>query len=267
LLLLVLAPSSALGGPWTKNAGELYLKLSESLFFSDTVVDASGGRHPAPDYVGATTSIYLELGLWRGLHFQAYLPFTVARNGFAEGESLVNAGGGDALFGLQYSPPLGLPFPNALRLEVKLPFYNAGLVDTTDFPALGDGQIDLTFWLSAGGSFASRLHLFSEVGYRHRTEAFIGDGPFQALSYGDGIALYAQGGGYAIVERLRVLVNFGGVVALTDDKLTQSSLSLGPALHLSLWRGLAIEATFDPVVFARNSASGFGLSLGLSYKR
>ena len=64
-----------------------------------------------------------------------------------------------------------------------------------------------------------------------------------------------------------VAVNFGGIVPFKNDGITKGYLTLGPSLYVPIWKGLAAEARFDPVVWARNSSRGYGFGFGLSYKR
>jgi hypothetical protein len=266
LALLVLAWSGpAEAGPWTKNWGELYVKLGENFFISDSYRDASGAVISGTNYSGYTTALYFEVGLPVGFQVYSYLPYTVAQNAFDGGNRYLKASGGDAQMGLQYSPHfLDLPFPIAARLEFKVPFYEVAQVSPS-FPAPGDGQLDVTVWLSGGGSLGNiPFYFFAEVGYRHRTEHFVGDDT--GLSYEDGISMFAQVG-YTFFERVLLAVNFGGIMTYTDDTVTKSYLTVGPALYIPVYKGLALEAGFDPIVYSKNSAAGFGFSVGVSYKR
>ena len=270
LVLLLLAPCPALAGPWSKSWGEVYVKLGESLFLADSYVDASGQVVQGTEYLGAATFVYFEVGVWDGLMAWGYLPYLVAQNSFDDGSRYLTAGGGDALLGLQYSPKfLNLPLPLAVRLAFKVPLYDVGgnAADplATRYPAAGDGQLDVTFWLSAGGSVPGiPLYFFGEVGVRHRTEHYVGAGDDREL--GDGFTFAAQVG-YTIRHRLLVAVTTGGVVPLSSDEVTKGYVTVGPVLALLLPHGLSLEATVDPIAWARNASQGVGLSLGLSFKR
>lgn len=265
-LLLLLGAADAGAGPWTKNLGQVYVKLNEGFFLADSYLDASGQVIEGTDYLGLTTSLYFEVGVWRGLQVWGYLPHVVARNSFDDGSRFLQAGGGDALVGLQVTP-IQLPFPWAVKLEVKLPMYDVGGIEGSlapNFPASGDGQVDLTFYLSAGASLGSiPLYAFGEVGYRHRTEAYIGTG--DTRSFGDGFAFFAQVG-YTFFDRVLVALNSGGIIPFQNDGVTKAYVTLGPALVVPIWRGLAAEASFDPVIHARASSPGYGFGFGLSYK-
>ena len=266
------APRPAEAGPWTKNLGELYVKLGQGFFLADSFRDSVGNLQQGVNYLGATTSVYFEVGLFKGLHVWGYLPYTAASNTFSDDATTwLRTSGGDAMLGLQYSPTfLSLPIPTAIKLEVKVPFYDINGVEgiyAGRFPAPGDGQVDVTLWLSAGGSLHPiPLYMYGEVGYRFCTEAFVGTGPF-STSFVDGITFYASVG-YNILERVIVAVNSGGVLPYLDDNTSKGYVTLGVALYVPIWRGLAAEASYDPMVYTNKNASpGHGVSFGLSYKR
>jgi len=272
ILLLLTAPRPAAAGPWTKNLGELYVKLGQGFFVADSFRDSVGNLQEGVNYLGATTSVYFEVGLFKGLHAWGYLPYTAATNTFSDDDtSWLRTSGGDAMLGLQYTPTFfNIPFPAALKLEVKVPMYDINGVEgiyAGRFPAPGDGQVDVTIWLSAGASLSSiPLFFFGEVGYRIRTEAFVGTGPF-STSFNDGITFFASVG-YTILDRVIVAVNSGGVMPYVKDITSKGYVTLGLALYVPIWKGLAAEASYDPMVYTNNNASpGHGVSFGVSFKR
>lgn len=260
----------AAAGPWTKDLGELYLKLGQGFFFANSFRDAAGKLNEGTEYLGATTSVYFEVGLLRGLHVWGYLPYVVAQNSNQEdGSNWLRTSGGDALAGLQFTPPIGLPFPAALKLEFKIPLYDVSGVTgpyASRFPAPGDGQLDVAFWLSAGGSLSTiPLFFYGELGYRHRTEHYVGAG--SGAAFGDGVVFFASVG-YTIRDWIIVALNTGGVVPFEEDGATKGYVTFGPSVYVPIFRGLAAEASFDPMVYTNKNASpGLGFSLGLSYKR
>lgn len=271
---MVLAVAAALAtapqvhaGPWTKSLGELYVKVGEGFFFSDSYRDSDGQIVTGDnEYLGATTSVYFEVGVWKGLHVWGYLPHVVGINdNLSTMRQTLNAGGGDALLGLQYTPPFKLPLPVAAKLEFKVPFYDVAEVPS-GFAAAGDGQLDVTFWLSAGGSIDSlKLFFFGEVGYRHRTEHYVGDG--STASYVDGFGFFASVG-YKLFGKYIVALNSGGIIPFEEDDFTKGYVTIGPALYIPVYKGLALEASFDPMIYTnRNASPGMGFSVGVSYAR
>lgn len=264
-----LAPAEAQAGPWTKKTGEYYVKFSELYFSSDTFVSPSGERIEGTDYLALTSAVYAELGLTERMHLQVFLPWTFSRNAFSEqGTRYATVGLGDAIVGVQTTPFKLGNLPWALRLESKIPLYDAkGPTgpDALNFPALGDGQVDLTYWLSLGGSlYPKPIYFLGEVGFRQRTEIFYGQG--NGLEFANGIAYRAQAG-YIFKESFLVAGNVNGVYTPTEDLFTQSFLTVGPAIGVKLVGGLWLEATVDPMIWSKNNAPGTTWSVGISHKR
>jgi hypothetical protein len=268
---LLLSPAPASAGPWTKSLKQVYVKLGQGFFISDSFVDSTGVLQEGTNYLGATTSIYFETGLWDKLHIQGYMPYVVAINDEGK-QKFMRVSGGDMLLALQYGIPIPVSFPIAVKVEFKVPLYDAGSVKgdfRKSFPIPGDGQLDITFWLGAGASLGDiPLFFFAEVGYRLRTEAYVGDGLFDnngnTRALGDGIAYFAQVG-YTFFKRVTLAVNTGGILSFAKDQYTKSYVTVGPSLFIPIKWGLAAEASFDPVVYAYASAPGMSFTVGLSY--
>ena len=268
--LVFQAAKPASAGPWSKDLGQFYAKVGQDFFWADSFRDSSGKLVKGTNYLGSTTSFYGEVGLSRGFHLQAYLPYMVGRNSFDDGGSFSRGSGGDAIFALQFKPIWPLPFPVALRLEVKVPLYDVAGVDSPlaeQFPAPGDGQLDFSYWLSLGGSIDSLgIYLFAELGYIQRTEVFVGKGIEGDITFRDGVGFRAQAA-YILFNRLHLGLTVNGVIAAASDETTKSTISVGPLIYCRLWEGLAVEASFSPAVYAKNSAMGMSAGLGLSYRK
>lgn len=272
LALLVLLTSDAVAGPWTKSGGEIYLKLSEGVFLSGDFVDPRASSRGAvvgslaPENLSLTTALYSEVGLFQGLHLQAYVPFVVGRNSFASGSSYLSRGGGDLVLGVQWTPGV-FAFPHALRADVKVPLYDVGQpkgFEAVRFPARGDGQIDSTIWISLGDSLSILpAYAFAELGHRFRTSQFVGEG--------DGLAflssfVFAGQLGYKLGEQLVLAGNLNGVVPYGTDAVTKGYLTLGGAVFLPVLGGWSLEASLDGVAWAKNSSRGLSVGLGVSYR-
>jgi hypothetical protein len=256
----------AQAGPWSRSPGALYVKAGESFFLADTYVDASGTVREGTEYLGASTFTYFEFGVGPRLQVVGYVPFTVAQNTFPDGTKYLQTGGADAVIGLQWSPPL--PITSAIRVDVKIPMYDVGGVSgayATRFPAFGDGQVDVTGWLSVGGSIPKTpMWMWAEAGYRFRTEGYIGEG--DTREFLDSFVFAGQVGAM-IADRAFVGFTVSGVTPFKEDAFTKAYLALGPSGGVFLGKGFAVEASFDPIVWARNSSRGIGFGFGLSYKR
>lgn len=266
--LALLAPAIAWAGPWTRDAGGVYVKLSGGAFVAGEYVDPSGATVTGVDYLGITSALYAEVGVAEGLQVQLYLPHVIARNSYAEtGDRYLSLGLGDARLGVQYGFPL-VGFPLALRIEGKVPLYDVaepGGLEHGLFPALGDGQVDLDYWLSAGGSLDGvPLYGFVEVGYRLRTALYTGEGT--GLEYGGGLLTYAQLG-YTVFADVIVAANAQAVVPFEDDGRTKGYATVGPSVYAPVGAGVALELYYDATIWARAASAGQTVILGVSYSR
>lgn len=281
-------PSRAAAGPWTREPGGWYVKLGEGLFAADGFRDASGAFVDETSYLGLDTFVYAELGVLDRLHGQLYLPFKIGRTRYDDDSTLPLAvpcdGGrvarvtgrrtfGDALTALQWSSPW-LSLPHAARLEAKLPLYDVGDPDGACadlYPQPGDGQVDVTLWLSVGDSLADLpLYLFGEVGHRFRTEAYPATDTGQR--YGDTFVFFGQLG-WEAAESTYVMLNLQLAQPYGDDHVTRGALSFGPAVYVPVGGGFAVEGGLELTPFATNASKGeagrlfwTGANIGLSHK-
>jgi hypothetical protein len=260
LTALALASTSVLAGPWTKSQGEYYVKLGESLYLADAYRNSEGQVVTGADYLSATSFVYAEYGLLDGLHIQAFVPLLYAKNTVAAG-SFTDLGVGDATLGLQMSP-LKLAIPTSIRLEAKIPMYTSQTTATGQTPARGDAQLDATLWLSGGAGNAS-VYGYLDVGYQHRTQLGwdeLAGGPFS-----DGLVYIAQVGYWAF-GRAVVALNSSGVLPLTQDTVSKSYVTVGPSIFFPLTEQLSLEADAYLTPYSRNSANGWSVGFGLSYR-
>ncbi|MCB9556350.1 MAG: hypothetical protein H6707_09630 [Deltaproteobacteria bacterium] len=264
LSFVAVSPASA--GPWSKSGGAFYLKLNQSLFVADNFVDVSGTIVDGVKSFSATSALYGELGLGYGLQAALSLPFVHVCNDIGAGDHC-RSSAGDLSLMLQYQlPRLLAPILIALRGELKIPLYAINNSDPFERPRAGDGQLDATLWLSAGGSFGRLpLYGFVEAGYRHRSEIYVGDTPTDR-QFNDSLTLSAQAG-YTLWSRLLLGLTLNGALPFRENQVTKGYLTLGPFAAYRLYRGLALEASFDPMIYAVASVRGFSGSLGLSYQR
>lgn len=268
LAALAALPTPATAGPWTRDAGGVYAKLSEGFFLADEYIDPTGLAADDVAYLGATTALYAEIGLADGLQLALYLPHVVARNTYdTTGDRYLSLGGGDGRLGVQYSPRL-TSFPAALRVDAKIPMYDVaepGGPEHALFPARGDGQLDVDLWLSLGGSLdALPLYGFVEIGHRLRTAIYPGDGG--SLDYADGLITYAQAG-YTLWRGIVLAANAQAVVPYADDGRTKGYATIGPSVYAPITAGWAVELYFDATVWARAASRGQTAIVGVSYSR
>ncbi|MDD9935075.1 MAG: hypothetical protein OXT09_15795 [Myxococcales bacterium] len=266
-LILGLA-SPALAGPWTRDPGRFYAKLSEGLYLANSFVDASGTLQEGVSYTGLTTALYGELGLIERFHVQLYVPYVLAISTDSDDASFTRGGMGDGILGVQYGLPIEA-MPVAVRATLKMPLYaRDSSLSERAFPVAGDGQIDSTLWLSAGTSLdAIAGWTYLEVGYQLRTEEYIGDDPLSERSYADTIRSTAQLG-YGPGELVMLALTLDLALPLEDDSFTKAYFNggLGAFFKWDKDSPWSIEANLDRTLWARNSSLGTAIGLGLSYQ-
>lgn len=260
----LIAVPTAQAGPWTKSTGEYYAKLGEGFYSANAFRTASGELITGTDYFSATTYLYAEYGLLDGLHLQTYIPFLAAQNQFSN-QTYSDRGLGDASFALQASP-LKLALPTAFRLEAKIPMYSGDRSPNTPggVPGRGDAQVDFTAWLSAGGGFSSiPLYLYADVGYQYRSQLTFSDTPRGPFSDG---AVYIAQIGYTFFDRATLAITSSGLLALKEDNISKSYITVGPSLFVPITDLIALEADAYITPYSRNSADGWNAGLGISFR-
>jgi hypothetical protein len=278
----VILVAAALAGPWTRDAGDVYLKLAGDLYAASRYVlpeelpGAGSQEFGAKGIFAQQVGLYAEVGLSDGhpIQLAVKVPFVASSVRFAEVSSAGSFSGralasrfGDLEFGPQVA--LSRKHPIAARLWWKVPLYSVdGICEQSVFRDYcgrpGDGQTDLTAWLTAGSSFAGgRAWVEAELGYRHRTEIF------RAWStdrtFVDGVAY-----GVAVGGRIGPAIGMlraDGVRNLRADPWTGDGMHLGPSAMIEVGGGFALEARLAVDLLVRNGTSGLGGGLGVSWRR
>jgi hypothetical protein len=268
MLLSILVAQSAVAGPWTRSTGEFYVQTGERLFLADSYVDNRGALVNNVDYVGASTYLYMEAGIASQLQVHGYLPYIVAINSFIDDWRYMRGGLGDGLLGMQWAPFDDILL--ALRLDAKIPLYDLNNYEgpyTLNFPALGSGQVDFTWWMSYGGNLPNRpLYIFAELGFRQRTGLYVGEGIDSPPDYGNSIPFNFQMGINRWAHFIPTL-NIGGTIPFKDDGVTDGFVTLTEGAYIPLKGGFALVLGIDEIAWARNSALGYGFNLGFAYAR
>ncbi len=279
LLVALGAPASASAGAWTKSLGEYYTKVGADYYVAARYVDPTTGEElEGLGFFGQQYSLYAEVGLlpmWP-LQVSAQLPLTIGttsfedETNFEEGERGRATGTrlGDLRVSVQTSI-LREGFQLAPAFELKLPLYANGRVGREfgiwkeAFPLPGDGQVDLTGWLLLGGALpGTPIFMQGGAGYRHRTEAFIGWDT--DLAFVDGLPFtFTMGvGGGPFLGMLQV----DGIKNFVEDDVTRQYLTVGGAVFITVFKGLAIEARVAGDVWADNAAQGISFGAGISWR-
>ena len=259
---LAAVPASA--GPWVRDVGSGFAKVGTTRFQSSQGFD--GQEVSGLTYRSQSLDTYVELGLGRGIQFVGSLPYMAASN----------TGSGDAAWRHSWTGDLRLEIdgklhrskPFAWGVELRVPTYrdpvdyseakgiDPGLLSAvgTNFPQLGDTNLDVTLKGMAGVSF-SRGWFTAEAGPRFRSEGFA-HGAYGALSLGVwaipdtlGVNLYSNAnvnlfGGSSTIGSRELAYIQGAVFATGVDALPGA--------------GIQVAAGVIPV--ANNAARGFDLS-------
>jgi len=275
----VTSPRQAHAGAWTKTLGEYYIKAGADFYKAARYVDPTTGDEVENiDFFAQQYSLYAEFGLipWWPLQVSVLLPLSVSTSrftddmNFPEGETGLSRTVrlGDLRVLVQTSI-LHKDFQLSPAFELKVPLYSNNSVGSKfgtwqeAFPMPGDGQLDLTGWLLAGGGLPKTpLFIQGGVGYRHRTETFV-DWDTN-LEFVDGIPFTTTVG--ASFGPFLGMLQVDGIKNIQEDEVTGENLSVGLGVFVTVWKGLAIEGRFAGDVWANNTAQGVSWGFGLSWR-
>jgi hypothetical protein len=271
-------------GPWSKSQGHGYLKLSTYGLYSP---QGNQGQTNV-SFLSWTAAFYGEMGLGGGLQLNAFIPYNISRN--TAGDAYYDIGGfADSIIGLQWTPTFlqrATGFPIAIKIDVKTPLYDFHMARQNKevaekglaarFPLLGQGQLDVTGWLSIGGSIPNTpMYMYAEVGFRYRTTAYVGaSAGFESFQpeLQNQFTFFAQIG-YKIhaLRGLLIAWNNQGVVSLGDPAASPLSptffiTGLGFFFPVVKTRGLtmALEANIDYTYIGINAGTPISATIGFS---
>lgn len=268
--------AAAHAGAWTREPGQLYTKVGADGYRAFRFVSPGTAAEGDGAYFGQQYSLYGEFGVLpvhKGqlalgvpvvigtLWSEIFDPFGALR------VRATTARMGDLRATAQVALHPDLPL--ALAAEVKVPLYANGSVGaelptlSSLFPLPGDGQVDVTTWVYAGASPADATFVEGGVGWRHRTEVFVGwDTP---ITFVDGITWNLKGG--RTFGKVIVILGTDGVVNPVSDRWSRQYAALFGSALIDVAPGLAIEPRLAGEVWALNASQGIGGGLGLSYRR
>jgi len=271
-----LVASSAHAGAWTKPAGGGYAKVGSSTFVSDHGFDERGERVEGDGFLLSAQTLYAysELGLSDKLTLVGFVPYVIATNQHESGVNFHTLSTGDAMLGVQMAIFTVENVVTSARAEVKIPLYVGGPSirgrqtarvpgyprSAGFFPAVGDGQVDLTGFVSAGASLPwLNGFVTGDLGYRLRT-GVITDAVLGNMTLGFSVL-----GGYVLL-----MVNSQSVLTLpaTDEineVVGKGYWAIGPAIMVRVWDGLSVEVGADLITRGVNAAGGVQLLAGVSY--
>lgn len=274
-LLLALLSPTAQAGPWVREPGHFYLKSGYVLFAADEFVDPSGATLEGSAYRGHTAHVFGEVGLVGPVQVVFNAPFVGSRNVSGE-TAYINRAFGDLDVGLEAGTRVADKVPVSLQVLAKVPLYdNADLLQYglagSRFPAIGDGQLDVTAMLAAGSGISLggfRGFTAVEVGYRHRTEVWLGDSSEPERVLVDSIPWHLQVGWspkFGEWEAGWWSADVWAVNNLAPSDNTKEWIQLMTSLGVFVVPGLAVEAGYSQMVWGRSTSIGRSVLAGLSY--
>lgn len=279
LLLLggLLTSTSAHAGAWTRDLGQHFTRGGMDAYVSHRFENALQDVDEVVRFTSYSASVYSEVGIspaWP-LQLTVQVPLTFSALDFkvidavdpSEQGRATTSRLGDANLSIQTALLRNKPIELAGALTVKIPLYRLDGIGrdqgawTDVFPRPGDGQIDVTPWVWLGGGFPSGFYEVG-VGYRFRTEAFIGEAP--EASVGDGIPFHAKLGLHG--GRVWGIAEVLGIKNFRDDLFTREHVAVGATVMVQVWKGLAVDARVAPEIWTRKASQGVSWSLGLSWQ-
>lgn len=257
----ILAPTPAIAGPWTLEAGKTYNKPAINFFSGDSLFGTE--QEGFENFEDLNFTFYNETGITDNLSFIASIPVKdisrTDRN--AAGVSVTNStsGVGDIDVGLRYNLSKG-PFVVAVQGLFKAPY----AYDSDDSLPLGNGQEDFEARFQLGRGFGKAGYFVAEAGYRYRTGA-----PSDEFRY---LLEYGIDVGKSVYLRTKL----DGILSINNDT-PLAAVSGNPALPLAfdlakleLTAGYkfnekwAIEFTGTPNVYGDNTLTGTNFQLALT---
>jgi hypothetical protein len=272
LAVCVVLPTTATAGPWVKEPGKTYVKVSGGMFQSDEAFDLSGNLEQSPySYSHTSVRTYAEIGLLPRVALNFSVPFLASTNELNERTRYKRWGPGDLDLSAQVSLLESDACAVSLAPGVRVPLYEGtvGAGDTVNAigpgaaglqrytPALGDGSVDLSAMAAAGCSlYPVPAWVTAQAGPRIRLQGF-----------GDSIDYAVDGGIFVWPERLALTARVAGVQRFSsnNERPTKRYTSVGGGLLLNVYRGFALEASASYIPVGAFVARGWSASAGLSF--
>ena len=268
MLLCLLATAAA--GPWVKDAGQHYVKVSGNRFVAGEYVDPQVQDAEGLAYSSWSAVLYAEVGLAPGLMLHANLPYLWAANEDLEsGWQYRQRGGGDALLGVDWQLPVEIPV--SLFVQARVPLYADGDRPAL-YPAMGDPNVDLDLQANVGHSAKvgpGYLWGVAEGGFRYRS-GWTTPGNTVPFDYQNGLPYRGQVG-YAPIFRDKPLgwvqLELSGLVNPGSDAVTRQWHQVGAGVAVSVDSHTHVELGVQRIYAARSASLGDMLSLGISHQR
>jgi len=268
--MVLLSPSLAQAGPWVKEPGKAYVKVSASTFSTDQVVDANGNHTTTPwTYTNHSVTTFLDVGVAPRVGLNLTVPFHVADNSY-ESLKYQRSGLGDLGLGINVAALTGR-CPLSVEIGGSIPLYDGiipsdaeltGATGGTDpsqryLPMLGDGAYEFHPGVSIGCSFYPvPAWATAKISYSLRSDGF-----------GDGIKSGFGAGGFVWPDRVALIAGIDAVQRFSGEfeRPTKSYMSVYTGFLVRIGWGFSAEATIGHIPSGVFVAKGTTYSLGISF--
>lgn len=280
-LVVLILPTLAEAGAWTRAPGSFYANLSYGRISSGTYFAPNFEQVPIRRYTQHTLGFYGEAGVierWLtvSLDAQLYRRNSLAQLGTTDGLSDAQLG---FWTGLLRSPPFHLSLGVLVGLPLGDPFPKAGPGADAEAAQIaaslptGDGEVDVESRLALGTSFGGgrwplRHFLSLQVGYWLRTQGFA-----DAFTYAFQLGFQFP---WTFINRFWFIFRFHGVESFaSNEEAAQNPTGLGNGVTYTsygfqalarLWKGVSVGVGIDSALRARSVAAGANLRVLVSFE-
>ena len=293
-LLLTIAPSAASAGPWTRDAGNVFLSVAYSRIAAKDIYGADFSHQQlGASYQQHAVQLYGEVGLidrWLTASFESQL----FRFNTLIGQG-ATYGVGDARLGLWtgiITKPVRLTFAWLVGIPIgdPSPSAGAGADGEADLIArslpTGDGEADLELRLSLGYSFGRvrrwplEHYLVAEAGYWFRGQGRARDlnRRLTFTQFADDFTYRAELGTklpWTFLNRFWFILRMSGIESFASDLQAASTCATGLGNGVTynaygfevaarMYKGLGVNLGLDGALRARCVAAGANLKVGLT---
>jgi hypothetical protein len=281
LLLVWLAPATALAGPWTRDAGHFFLSTSYLRIAARNFYGPDFSIVPIRPYEQQLASFYGEVGVisrWLTVAVDgvAYRHNELIGQGYTQGVGDWRVGAWSGLvirpFRLAVATTVGIPFGDAHPSAG--PYGTVAQRQLANSLPTGDGEYNVEWRVSAGYSFGRYRryplshYVIGEVGYWLRTGG-IADSFVYRLELGTQLP-------YKVVDRFILILRLNGVESFASNAQAAANqtglgngvtfVATGIELYGRIWRGLGAAIALDDAVRARSLPAAGQLKVALNYQ-
>lgn len=245
ILVLVLSPTAEAGGPWTKEKGKYYIKLSEWWLKFDKHYTDTGELDPNITTGIFNTFLFAEYGITNRMsatfngaifsrNYMNNLRSNTTNEVLVEGDAINSVG--DLDLQLKYSlTRRGAKFPVAISLGLGIP---TGATNKGEFGNLqtGDGEFNQQIQIDAGRGFSfhkSAAYISAYTAINNRTKGYS-----EEFKYG------AEVGLGVLSKKLWLNAKFNGIKSLKNGDTAATITSTSLFANNTEYNSIAFEGNY-----------------------